>query len=239
MTIAEMHTAVKLGLDKSSALELPSFEPEEIDYWLNNLILKFIETRISDSNIKKESFEETQKRIDDLRTLIKDATITTVTAGTASDKPNSYFYNLSTGASDYLHRIGEEVEISFTDSVTATTVTKRQGVTECTNDMYNRFINNPFSEHRLYLNEAKPLRMFKTTYVELITDGNYTITKYFLRYIRQPATVAYTTLVATRVNCDLPSHTHQTIVDMTVATLLENIESNRYQSFKTETLITE
>ena len=35
MTISEMHLAFKLELDKTSALELPSFEPEEIDFWLN------------------------------------------------------------------------------------------------------------------------------------------------------------------------------------------------------------
>ena len=33
MDIENMHIAVKLELDKSSALELPSFEPEEIDFF--------------------------------------------------------------------------------------------------------------------------------------------------------------------------------------------------------------
>ena len=70
MDIEAMHTAVKLELDKTSALELPAFEPEEIDLWLNTAIRKFVKTRYGGNNARNQSFEETQKRIDDLRTLL-------------------------------------------------------------------------------------------------------------------------------------------------------------------------
>jgi hypothetical protein len=43
MNIAEMHTAVKLGLDKTSSLTLPAFEPEEIDLWLNKAQERFVD----------------------------------------------------------------------------------------------------------------------------------------------------------------------------------------------------
>jgi hypothetical protein len=43
MTITEMHTAVKIGLDKTSSLSLPAFEPEEIDFWLNKAQEKFVD----------------------------------------------------------------------------------------------------------------------------------------------------------------------------------------------------
>lgn len=234
MTISEMHIAVKLGLDKSSSLELPAFEPEEIDYWLNKAVLYFINTRYSGNNIKRESFEQTQKRLDDLRTLITEATITPSVGG-VSDKPNAYIAALPTPATSYLYRVGEEVNINFTESYTGSVINKRQGVTECTSDTYNHLINNPFSEHILYLKEAKPLRLYKGNNVELITDGNYTITAYYLRYLKQPATVS----LSGAVSCDLPIHTHSEIIDICVGMLLENIESNRYQSFKNETMINE
>ena len=35
MDIEAMHIGFKVELDKTSSLELPAFEAEEIDYWLN------------------------------------------------------------------------------------------------------------------------------------------------------------------------------------------------------------
>lgn len=238
MTISEMHTAVKLGLDKSSALELPAFEPEEIDFWLNKSILQFVKTRYSGVNVKQESFEQTQKRIDDLRTLIKEIQLTPHLILTSGNTV-TYQINLSaTGivghlpVTDYLFRVGEEVTIQFFDSYTNQNISSVQGVTECTSDTYNTQLENPFSEHILYLKKAKPLRLFKGDLIDLVTDGNYIITHYRLKYIKQPATVSITT----NISCDLPVHTHHEIVDICVAMLLENIESNRYQSFKQESL---
>jgi len=65
-----MHIAVKLGLDKSSALELPAFEPEEIDLWLNVAQDRFIKQRLFGNNPKRTGFEADSKRISDLQTLV-------------------------------------------------------------------------------------------------------------------------------------------------------------------------
>jgi len=72
MTASEMHIAVKLGLDKSAALELAAFEPEEIDFWLNVAQERFIKQRLFGTNVKKQGFEDSSKRISDLRELVKD-----------------------------------------------------------------------------------------------------------------------------------------------------------------------
>jgi hypothetical protein len=242
MTIAEMHIAVKLGLDKSSSLELPAFEPEEIDFWLNKAILTFVDQRYSGINARQESFEENQRCIDDLMTLVEE-----VERSVAADfefgggiaytyKPNGYYAEYPT---NYLHRVGESVDIL----ITATNELKRVGVTECTADSYNQAIENPYSEHILYLGTAKPLRLNRVKHnnlgalpiIELISDGTYVPKEYYLRYIKIPATVS----LATNVSCDLPVHTHHRIVDLTVSMLLENIESNRIQSFEQKRLLTE
>ena len=99
MTIEEMHISVKLGLDKSAALELPAYEPEEIDLWLNNAIQTFVKTRYSGVNPKNQSFEETQKRIDDLRTLIVHVTVGSI-AG-VSDYPNGYQWDIPAAGGTY------------------------------------------------------------------------------------------------------------------------------------------
>jgi hypothetical protein len=234
MTISEMHIAVKMGLDKTSALELPAFEPEEIDYWLNKAIWEFVKTRYSGNNLKGESFEQTEKRIRDINSLIKDTTFTNVVTGGSTDKPNSYTVELSSiidfGDYPLLYILsgGEEVEIVYTEN--GEEITKRQPVTQCTIDTYDTHIADPYSEHVLYFGEAKPLRLFKGEKVELITDGNYSISKYFLRYLRQPATVS----LSSDDDCDLPKHTHLEIADIAVRMMIENIESNRLQTFENQ-----
>ena len=71
--------------------------------------------------------------------------------------------------------------------------------------------------------------------VELITDGDYTITGYFLRYLKTPVVVSITT----STDCDLSDNIHEEIVNMAVDMALENIEQPRYQSHTQETMALE
>jgi hypothetical protein len=229
MDIATMHIAVKQELDKTSALELPAFEPEEIDFWLNNAIRKFVKTRYSGVNIKGQSFEQTQKRTDDLRTLVKFAYITSMAGGSY---PNSSAFTLpsSTGY-EYWFALNEEVTIRTANG------DKRVGVTEITQDEYTRKLEDPFSEHLLHYDTAKPLRLFMgTTGVTLIPATGYSIVGYHLTYLKKPATVQVT---ATAVDCDLPEHTHDEIVKMAANMMLENIEQPRYNTHMSEVVTME
>lgn len=230
MNIAAMHLAVKLGLDKTEGLTYAAFEPEEIDFWLNESIDRFIKTRYSGVNVKRESFEQSQKRVDDLRTLVAEARIVPTQASGVTDKPNSYTVVEADMPADYLLFLNDEVSITFNHEVTGLSTTIRTYPIVCTSDTYSARIADPYSEHRLHLSTARPLRMFTTKGVELITDGQYTIPFYYLKYIKTPATVA----IGTNTDCDLPEHTHREIVLLTVKILTENIESPRYQTQSVE-----
>jgi hypothetical protein len=116
MTISEMHVAFKLGLDKTNSLDYPSFLPEEIDFWLNQAIRRFVKTRYSGLNVKREGFEQSQKRIDDLRTLVRELTIPCTSTGAV--KPNAYvltsgFTNSQFYTAPYWLSLGEEVLIHY------------------------------------------------------------------------------------------------------------------------------
>jgi hypothetical protein len=221
MTIAQMHLAWRMQLDKSGSLELPSFLPEEIDFWLNAAANKFAKIRYTGSD-KGLGFEENLKRTEDLKTLIIDDDLIPV-AGTL--RPNSWVCDASALDRKWFI-LGEEVDIHYTKLGEVNHSTKRQGVTQCTIDTYRSHIDDPYSEHILHYEEAKPLRLVYQDYIELVTDGNYTITKYYIRFLRKPAEMS---LVGSD-NCDLPEHTHDEIVLMAVSMALENIEQPRYQS---------
>lgn len=238
MTISEMHLAVKLGLDKTEGLTYAAFEPEEIDFWLNEAIDRFIKVRYSGTNPKRESFEQSQKRVDDLRSLVKEVVLSpTVSPATESSggytisfKPNSYHVDEDDLPADYMFFLNDEVSISFTHPVTGVVTTLRTYPVVCTSDTYSTKINDPYSEHILHLGTARPLRLFSEKGIELVTDGQYTITDYFFKYLRKPTTVS----IGTATDCDLPEHTHREIVLLAVKILTENIESPRYQTESVE-----
>jgi len=277
MTIANMHVAFKLLLDKSTGLEFPAFEPEEIDLWLNKAQRQFVKNRFLGTD-KGIGFEQTSKRIMDLSVLLTEDTLvyrngTDLVVGTIKDNsfvadlsrcPTTVFLivgdevliayadlldtltsvttgNLVTGSAYYVltstithngtvYSAGEYFEAAnanFTGSGTVALVTaKKQGVTNCTANNYRAHIDDPYSEHRLHYEEAKPLRLIYQRYVELVTDGNYGILEYSIRYLREPADVA----VGTPTHCELPAHTHDEIVALAANMVLENIEQPRYKS---------
>jgi hypothetical protein len=223
MTITEMHRAFKLGLDKSSALELPSFEPEEIDFWLNWAIRNFVKSRFSGKQTGS-GFEQSTKRTIDLSELIEEETLPVI-ADTV--KANSFIANLSDLLEQLWFIVGEEVTISYIKLGQTTTTGKKQGVTQCTALNYRSHLDDPYSEHVFHYEEAKPLRLIYQRYVELITDGKYDVLDYSVRYLRKPAEVS---ISGTVTDCDLPEIVHDEVVELAVNMVLENIEEPRYQS---------
>jgi len=97
LTIAEAHRAFKIGLDKSDSLNYPNFLPEEIDIFLNQAQERIIKQRYGKNNIKRMSFEEDQKRTEDLRNVLKAAIINPQTPGIQGNTArNATFFILPT-----------------------------------------------------------------------------------------------------------------------------------------------
>jgi len=225
MTLAEMHIEFKLGLDKTDSLNYPNFEPEEIDLWLNNAQGRFVKTRYV-HNTKGETFEETQKRTDDLRTIVTEVTLIPSAIQTPT-KPNGILFDLPNGTIGgpdiYWFAINEECEIRYEDC-NGSWVDERTGVYATQHDDYDKLIDDPFNKP----NKGVVLRLMHGTWAELITDGTYTINQYFLRYIRKPITLDIINFPL--MSCELADHTHQEIVNGAVSLALENIASPRFQS---------
>jgi hypothetical protein len=223
-----MHVAFKLGLDKTNSLSYPSFLPEEIDFWLNQATRKFVKTRYSGVNPKREGFEQSQKRIDDLRTLVTEETLTPTETG--QSKPNGWLVDVTDLTMTYWLSLGEEVKIRYVPTTYANinnaTTTKRVGVVEVTSDSYRSKIDDPLCEYKLHYDDAKPLRLFYNNTIEFITDGTYDITEAYIRFIKQPAEIEYDV-----TDCDLAEHTHDEIVNMAIQLALENIEQPRLQTY--------
>lgn len=230
MTSLQLQIAFQREMDQYE--NAPKYSTNDILYWLNQSVNKYIENYTSGSDIRGESLEETTRVANALDPLVVESTIVSPNLAVGTIKPNSYTANLASLSSTYRHRLSEEVTISYTDDL-GQSVTKRQGITECTSDRYSAKINDPYSEHRLHYGEAKPLRLFRNSLAELITDGNYSITAYYIRYLKEPSTITYSQ------TCDLASFIHSFIVKQAVDMALENSASERYKTHLVETKTTE
>lgn len=70
-----MHIAVNLGVQKIASFQADGLLPEEIDYELNTAMRRFISQRYNKQGNKyQRGFEQSQKRLDDLRHLVEDYT---------------------------------------------------------------------------------------------------------------------------------------------------------------------
>ena len=177
-----------------------------IFHWINEAQSLQVITHYTGNNPYDQAFEQNQKRFDDLRALVEESTIS-VDATSISEKPNSYTVTLPT---DYLFIVGEEANITYPPTGGSET-SKIVEVYPITSDRYSKEVNSPFGKHVFHYESASPLRLMKSNRVELITDGNYSIDSYILRYLKEPEN-----LYLGGPDCVLPEHMHGHIIDKAV-----------------------
>jgi hypothetical protein len=105
VTIHEMHIAVNLGVQKIASFQVDNFLPQEIDHELNTAMDRFINKRYAPKGNKYvKGFEQSQKRIDDLRHLVVNSTLETFSDGEVQYGGDSktFFTDRATLPTDYL-----------------------------------------------------------------------------------------------------------------------------------------
>lgn len=106
MTPKEMHIGIDIGLQMITSNRKSIVEPKEKDWILNQAVLQFINTRVNPkSNPKREGFEDTQKRYDDLAD-IKNAVSLTVYV-------NKDYEQFCVLPCDYLHLVNDRSILEY------------------------------------------------------------------------------------------------------------------------------
>lgn len=228
MKYIELQEAFELEIDSlDNNIDKPT--TSDIEYWLMAGLDKFIKTRYSGLNIKRTGFEQDQKRIDDLRTLITNKAYQFVVF------PEEYTVALPT---DYMFALGE-MAIIYSNATcwpkgpNGQPRTKHTDVLEATIENIDRQKQNSLSEYRLHGTSARPLRLFQGNEIHLYTDGNYNIKNYVLTYLRTPKRISLTVAPFDEYT-DMPVATHQEIVKLAAELYLENKANPRYQTYMNE-----
>jgi hypothetical protein len=228
MIVQEAHTQFKVGVDKTDSLNSANFQVEEIDLYLSDAQEQFISQRAWGNNYKRESLEETQKRVADLQTITKNANLTTF-VNNSDNKPNGFFVELP---NDYRYAINEEITVSYTDC-NNTQKTTRIPVIALTHDRYNKTIVSPFTKPSLNKAYRLPYGRFNNKeHFELIIPANTTLTTYHLRYLKTPAKIDMAQRLTppglgAAAQIEMADEACREIIRIAVRNALGDIESNR------------
>ncbi len=220
MTVQELHNAFKFGLDKLDSLNYANFAPEEIDLLLNNAQERYVKQRYGINNIKRQSFEETQKRTEDLKTLVLNEVITpNAYDSTLNIDSNALFCDLP---DDHWFIIQERSNITYLDAK-GNSQTAIVPVKPVQHNDFNKIMLDPFNKP----DKTEIIRIMSDNKVELIGNTGITINSYLLRYIKKPETIS----LEDDQTSELSEHTHQELVDAAIDIALEAIESKRQQTY--------
>lgn len=213
--------------DKLSSDTIISFINEAID--------KFYKTRYSGINFKVQGFEQTQKRIDDLRTLIKNKKYTANSIN-KGDR-NSYSVELP---EDYVLLLGDTAGIQpsnlnecWETNERGEYIIKYTDTLESTIETLDRQLGNSLSEHKLKYCQARPLKLIQDNNVILYTDGKYKVSEYEITYLAKPSEINSSNITNTEYT-DLPEHTHMEIVKMAIQIYLATKPMQHYNAYSNE-----
>lgn len=220
MTATELHTSFKIGLDKVDSLNYPNFTSTEIDLFLNQAQDRIVKQRYGINNIKRQSFEETQKRMEDLKTIVKNSIITPTANATDNIDTNAVFVTLP---SDHWFIVQERANLTYPDCH-GKVVSEKVPIIPIQHNDFNKIMRNPFKKP----NERKVLRLMENGKVELIHATGHTITNYYLRYIKEPVRIN----LSTNITCELSNHIHDEVVAEAIKIALEDIEAKRQPTFE-------
>lgn len=228
MSYNQLQEAFELEIDQLDK-NLTKPVTSDIEYWLMAGLDKFIKTRYSGINFKRRGFEQDQKRIDDLRSLVVNKTynFTVHTEEYTAQLPADYMIALGETAVIFSHNICWPVGPSGQPR------TKHTDILEATIEDIDRQKQNSLSEYRLHGTSARPLRLFQGNEIHLFTDGNYNIKNYILTYLRTPKKISLTDAPFEEYT-DMPAATHLEIVKLAAELYLENKANPRYQSYVNE-----
>ena len=203
---------------------------EDSVYWLNQAISKFVKLRFNGDLVHKQGFEQTEKRREDLKHLIKDHTYTSFkyTSNTLYD---SYYVEYP---NDMLYIINENAVITdMKDNNPYST-----SIFECTRDNFMYRITNSLTDFHYSFHKARPIRVIDANGCSLLTDRNYKVKEYTLGYIRKPKEINLS-IDPTGEYQDFEDNVMYEIIKIAAQMYLENTKNERYKTISEEILTQE
>ena len=231
MDIQQMHIEFRQSLDKVDSSAYPDLLTEQVDYFLNESITRYVKTMYSGNNFFQAGFEVIQKRTEDLKTLVK-TEFPTVTL--VAEEEDTYKASLSSLYLDealttlsvdnywfYLRSRARLVKAGCTSTYVGVVIYKH-------NDL-NEVLHNPFKKP----STQELVGYYENDYLYIVVPTGFTLDRVKLTFLKKPIEVKYGTIYpipVADIDCDLPEHTHKEIIQLATVVALENLEAQRLQT---------
>lgn len=200
-------------------------------FWLNQAVDKFVKLRFNTDQVHKTSYEQNEKRRNDLINLYKTTKYTQFVID--DNNPKYDKYTVENYPDDFLFALNEDTIITNNKGENPYSTS----IFECTSDSFMYRVTNSLTDFHYKYGEARPLRVCTDKGCYLLTDKNYKIKEYVLGYLRTPNKITLSNPFEEYTDFD--NITIPEIIKIAAQMYLENTGNPRYKSITQEVMTQE
>lgn len=200
-------------------------------FWLNQAVDKFVKLRFNTDQVHRTSYEQNEKRRNDLINLYKTIKYTQFSIDDNNPKYDKYI--VENYPDDFLFSLNEDVIITNNKGENPYSTS----IFECTSDSFMYRVTNSLTDFHYKYGEARPLRVCTDKGCYLLTDKNYKIKEYVLGYLRTPNKITLSNPFEEYTDFD--NITIPEIIKIAAQMYLENTGNPRYKSITQEVMTQE
>ena len=200
-------------------------------FWLNQAVDKFVKLRFNTDQVHKTSYEQNEKRRNDLINLYKTTKYTQFIID--DNNPKYDKYTVENYPDDFLFALNEDAIITNNKGENPYSTS----IFECTSDSFMYRVTNSLTDFHYKYGEARPLRVCTDKGCYLLTDKNYKIKEYVLGYLRTPNKITLSNPFEEYTDFD--NITIPEIIKIAAQMYLENTGNPRYKSITQEVMTQE
>lgn len=200
-------------------------------FWLNQAVDKFVKLRFNTDQVHRTSYEQNEKRRNDLINLYKTTKYTQFSIDDTNPKYDKY--TVENYPDDFLFSLNEDAIITNNKGENPYSTS----IFECTSDSFMYRVTNSLTDFHYKYGEARPLRVCTDKGCYLLTDKNYKIKEYVLGYLRTPNKITLSNPFEEYTDFD--NITIPEIIKIAAQMYLENTGNPRYKSITQEVMTQE
>lgn len=200
-------------------------------FWLNQAVDKFVKLRFNTDQVHRTSYEQNEKRRNDLINLYKTTKYTQFSIDDNNPKYDKYI--VENYPDDFLFSLNEDAIITNNKGENPYSTS----IFECTSDSFMYRVTNSLTDFHYKYGEARPLRVCTDKGCYLLTDKNYKIKEYVLGYLRTPNKITLSNPFEEYTDFD--NITIPEIIKIAAQMYLENTGNPRYKSITQEVMTQE
>lgn len=200
-------------------------------FWLNQAVDKFVKLRFNTDQVHRTSYEQNEKRRNDLINLYKTTKYTQFSIDDNNPKYDKYI--VENYPDDFLFSLNEDAIITNNKGENPYSTS----IFECTSDSFMYRVTNSLTDFHYKYGEARPLRVCTDKGCYLLTDKNYKIKEYVLGYLRTPNKITLSNPFEEYMDFD--NITIPEIIKIAAQMYLENTGNPRYKSITQEVMTQE